>query len=305
MHFIDQDEIEADLPAGWNEKVQASWEYVRNKINQAEQAIRDQSEEKGWTPEQLEDEVYKAKIKARKAAIESKSIWSDLREILSEQSKGKCWYCETNEVRSDNPVDHFRPKNSVSECTDHPGYWWLAFDWTNYRFSCTFCNSRRVEVKTSGGKQDHFPLFVPPYWNKCEDDKNNERPMLLDPAEESDCRLITFNDNGEARPAASERSSEEFKKAEKSIVLYHLNHKPTTRARKIVFQKIRELISNTNELLEQGLDENSRSIKFNRKELIKLIRYECKSTRFNSAARVCLMKFKDDNAWVKDILERA
>jgi len=304
MRFIDQDEIEADLPGDWNVKVQSAWEYVQGKIDEAGQSVLDKAEEKGWEGEQLQGKIEEAKVKARKAAITYKGIWSDLSDLLAEQSNGKCWYCETIEDRSDNPIDHFRPKNKVAECDDHPGYWWLAFDWKNYRFSCTYCNSRRVEVETAGGKQDHFPIFVPPDWNKCEEDANAERPMLLDPLEEGDCCLITFNDNGEVCPTVSDEESEEFKKASKSIELYHLNHKPTTRARKIIFQKIRKLISSTNELLDEGIDQKSVALKSNRKELIRLIRHECKSTRFNTAARLYLMKFEDDNAWVKDILDR-
>ena len=33
MRFIDQDEIEADLPGDWNVKVQSAWEYVPNTFN--------------------------------------------------------------------------------------------------------------------------------------------------------------------------------------------------------------------------------------------------------------------------------
>ena len=75
-------------------------------------------------------------------------IWHELKEELEKCSHHKCWYCESNQDRSDNNVDHFRPKGRVTECPDHEGYWWLAFIWTNYRFSCTFCNSRRKDPET-------------------------------------------------------------------------------------------------------------------------------------------------------------
>ena len=305
MRFIDQDEIEVDLPDDWAKKVQAAWSYVNEKVAEAEQAINDTAGENGWDEDELQQRIDVAKSKARKAAISSKGLWSDLSEILAEQSKGKCWYCETNEIRSDNPIDHFRPKGNVAECDDHPGYWWLAFDWKNFRYACTYCNSRRVEVETAGGKQDHFPVFVPPDWNKSAADLNVERPVLLDPVEDGDCKLLTFNDNGEACSVVEDEASEEYIKAKMSIELYHLNHKPTTRERRIVFQKIRSLISNTNKLIEEGVDENSDAIKSNRKDLFRLIRRECKSTKFNTAARLYLIRVEEDNAWVKDILDRA
>jgi uncharacterized protein (TIGR02646 family) len=305
MRFIDQDEIEVDLPDNWAETVQAAWVYVDGKVAEAGQTIADKAEEKGWEGAELQQKIDNAKSKARNKAISTKGLWSDLSGILAEQSKGKCWYCETNEIRSDSPIDHFRPKGNVAECDDHPGYWWLAFDWKNFRYACTYCNSRRVEVESAGGKQDHFPIFVPPDWNKCADDSNVERSKLLDPIEDNDCKLLTFNDNGEACSVVEDEESDEYKKVEKSIELYHLNHKPTTRERRIIFQRIRNLVSNTNKLLEEGVDENSDSIKSNRKDLFRLIRRECKSTKFNTAARLYLMRFEEDNDWVKDILDRA
>ena len=305
MRFIDQEEVGHDLPGNWDQIVADAWAYVNRKIDEAEQAVNDQAVAKGWEGEILQQKIVVAKTKARKAAFTYKnSVWARLSALLAEQSKGKCWYCETNEIRSDNPIDHFRPKNRVSECDEHPGYWWLAFDWKNYRYTCTYCNSRRVEVETAGGKHDHFPIFTPPDWNKCPEDSNVERPMLLDPIDDNDCKLLSFNDNGEPCSVADDETSDEYKKVKKSIELYHLNHRPTTRARRVILQKIRSLVSSTNELLEIGIDANSEAIKTSRKELIRLIRPECKSTRFNTAARIYLKKFEKDNQWVKDILDR-
>ena len=42
--------------------------------------------------------------------VASSSIWRDFYHLLPEAYKRKCWYCEAEEVRSDMPVDHFRPK---------------------------------------------------------------------------------------------------------------------------------------------------------------------------------------------------
>ena len=37
-------------------------------------------------------------------------IWRDLKNALADLSHDKCWYCEVKQERSDNAVDHFRPK---------------------------------------------------------------------------------------------------------------------------------------------------------------------------------------------------
>src|SRR6266496_5376859 len=101
----------------------------------------------------LED-VQNAAVADRPAVIQKHAhVWAALRSHLKTLSK-KCWYCESLELRSDQPVDHFRPKGAVRGTKAASGYWWLAFDWKNYRLSCTFCNSRRVDVEggTEGGK---------------------------------------------------------------------------------------------------------------------------------------------------------
>ena len=76
--------------------------------------------------------------------IEKNPIWQDLFIPLSNLSKGKCWYSEALEVMSDSDVDHFRPKNEAKNINDihradEDGYWWLAYDYENYRFNETGC----------------------------------------------------------------------------------------------------------------------------------------------------------------------
>ncbi|MFL7866374.1 HNH endonuclease family protein [Vibrio cincinnatiensis] len=304
MRYIDIDEVDLDLPDDWDEVVEGAWEYVNGKIDAAEIATNAKADEKGWDAQKRAEQIEIEKVKARKKAIAAKSnVWSLLSDILAKRSYGKCWYCESNELRSDNPIDHFRPKGKVAECPDHPGYWWLAFEWSNYRYACTYCNSRRVEVETAGGKQDHFPVFTPPDWNRSKDDNNAEKPKLLDPSDEDDYKLLTFNKNGEACPNCSDEDSEDYQKAKESIDKYHLNHEPTKKARKAIRQRIKQIIANTNKLLEEGVDTRSIQIKSNKKELIKMIRPSCTTTKFNTAAKLYLREF-EENAWVKEILDR-
>lgn len=303
MRYIDMGEVELELPANREAQVAAAWIYVNDKMDQKEATIRAEGARKNWSDVEISSKVAAGRVSARKAAITAKNnMWSNLSELLAEQSNGKCWYCESKELRSDNPIDHFRPKGKVVECSEHPGYWWLAFDWSNYRYACTYCNSRRVEAESAGGKHDHFPLFTPPDWNKCEADTNAEKPMLLDPTKANDCKLLAFNQNGEACPNESDSLSDNFKRAEKSIELYHLNHKNTTRARKQIHQEIRQLVAATNELFEQGLNIQSVAIENNIRTLLRKIRTTCKSTQFNTAAKLYLSQF-DHHQWVKEILD--
>src|SRR5207248_877805 len=110
----------------------------------------------------------------------------------------------------DKHVDHFRPKNSLSkeDSPNHPGYWWLAFCLANYRYSCTFCNSRRTDSASgsAGGKGDRFPIRDEA--KRCQSQTDpliREEPALLDPTVPGDPLLLWFDQDGTARATYSEQ----------------------------------------------------------------------------------------------------
>ena len=113
---------------------------------------------------------------------------------------------------SDYHVDHFRPKGSVAAHPDKPtnqreeGYWWLAFDWTNYRLAGSWANSPHhiEEQNLTIGKWDYFPLLNERFKAVAPgDDHEREQALLLDPVKEMDTRLLTFNQSGSAVPATA------------------------------------------------------------------------------------------------------
>jgi len=184
------------------------------------------------------------------------SLWSEIKQSLDELSESKCWYCESEQSRSDNAVDHFRPKGKVAECEDHEGYWWLAFDWRNYRLSCTFCNSSRVDAKKgdTGGKQDYFPIFNEDSRAKqSTDDISLEQPCLLDPTNPDDPGLLWYDySEGRALPKYAEDEDEQkFKRAKISIQLYHLNHTKIEEKRKVLYNEIVDLVDIGSESLRK------------------------------------------------------
>lgn len=99
----------------------------------------------------------------------------------------KCAWCE--QVRSSKrelDVEHYRPKvwatewagapplvsdTPPAEINDRPGYWWLAFAWSNYSLGCKTCNQ--------GWKRNLFPLASP--LPSVEGIEQHEAPLLLDP----------------------------------------------------------------------------------------------------------------------------
>ncbi len=75
----------------------------------------------------------------------------DVRGALYTAQGRACAYCGCALPRNDRgDVDHFRPKSSVRGERAHGGYWWLAYDFTNYLLSCRICNSTL--------KSDRFPI---------------------------------------------------------------------------------------------------------------------------------------------------
>lgn len=99
----------------------------------------------------------------------NQKVWAKLKDwLLDNVFHGKCAYCEVSEVRSSYHAEHFRPKGrvtikvknkfTVAKTYDeeglevkHPGYFWLAFNWSNLIPSCNNCNTAR-------GKRDQFPV---------------------------------------------------------------------------------------------------------------------------------------------------
>ena len=49
----------------------------------------------------------------------------------------KCGYCERI-CKAD--IEHYRPKKKVDGITNHDGYYWLCYEWTNLLPSCVTCN---------------------------------------------------------------------------------------------------------------------------------------------------------------------
>src|SRR5689334_10274966 len=248
MRFILQDDVYDNLPDDWDDKVAAAVKYVDDKVA----AARADAIAKGKAGAELEDICLVARHKAIKA---KSAVWRAADAALRKASHDKCWYCEIRQDRSDKPVDHFRPKNSVVEDTTHPGYTWLAFDWLNFRLSCTYCNSKRRDLEggTKGGKQDHFPIIPPPPHARSAID-TRDHPKLLDPADDVDTKLLTFRPNGFPHPAND--TARTIERVEASIELYHLKQVSLVRKRKRLAADIAEHVSKGDEAKAANDDSN-------------------------------------------------
>ena len=80
----------------------------------------------------------------RKNYMTTNNIWSKFKPILIRYYGEKCWYSECSLEGSFGDVDHFRPKGKSTDDKKNiilsDGYWWLAYDYLNYRLSCEKSN---------------------------------------------------------------------------------------------------------------------------------------------------------------------
>lgn len=190
------------------------------------------------------------------------NIWRDLKDGLASLLNDKCWYCESPIDRSDNAVDHFRPKNRVSDAINpHVGYRWLAFDPSNFRYACTYCNSRRLGVNTAGGKADRFPLVDEETRVYSEGAIDQEYPMLLDPCDLTDWKLLgCHQENG--LPCATSAEDIPKQRAEVSIEVYHLNYEPTCKRRHAAAVQLMADIDDAKRFFELATRDQSRRVDF-------------------------------------------
>lgn len=125
----------------------------------------------------------------------------------------KCAYCEV-QIDNSQPgdVEHFRPKGRVVDENfkpirvdhpafgniDHPGYFWLAYTWTNLFPSCADCNRYRkhggIDQVSGAGKADRFP--VENVHTCVPGDEHLETPLLVNPSEMNPAEHLDFRPDG-------------------------------------------------------------------------------------------------------------
>jgi uncharacterized protein (TIGR02646 family) len=136
---------------------------------------------------------------ADKKSLDFPDHWNepDVRGILYSAQGRVCGFCGCQLPRNDRgDVEHFRPKNSTRGIPPNGGYWWLAYDATNYLLSCSVCNRTHKRTK--------FPLLNEPLRvdSITRGAIAQEAPVLFHPAFESVEELLVFDiENGFIDPA--------------------------------------------------------------------------------------------------------
>ena len=232
----------------------------------------------------------KLTVQAKKAYIKTTNTWGLLKKWLSDLSDGKCWYCESISERAASDVDHFRPKAGVtcnrSKLTNHDGYYWLAFDWQNYRYSCQRCNRPEKDNNVSFGKHNEFALLDENQRNFTPTCINDEKSILLDPCVENDTKLLAHLSNGEVEPIYPD-GTDEYERAEYTCRVLGLNQFGIPKKKRDSWEPISLLITlaGNNPLVIQQLEK----------------KLATETTEHSSFFRAMISTHRDKQ-WVEDLL---
>lgn len=177
-------------------------------------------------------------IKERNELIDKRSgHWGKLKPWLLALSGGKCWFTEARDIASHLDVEHFRPKKTARNVKgpDRDGYWWLAFDFMNFRIAGTVPNRK---------KGVWFPLRYgsqcSTYTRRCEGD---EVPHFLDPTNAYDVTLLAFDEEGKAIPAPG-ITRWEYVRVKRTVERLKLTeHQALAEERRKVWQNTTKLIN--------------------------------------------------------------
>ena len=114
----------------------------------------------------------------------------EVKEALRVAQHGKCAFCESYFKHiAFGDVEHFRPKGGYrrrdGDPLRQPGYYWLAYEWSNLFYSCQLCNQQF--------KRNLFPLRDNRRRARSHrSDLASEQPLLIDPAAHDPAAHIGF-----------------------------------------------------------------------------------------------------------------
>jgi uncharacterized protein (TIGR02646 family) len=152
----------------------------------------------------------------------------ELREALGLLFHGKCAYCETSvDIAAKPDTAHFRPRTTAVDLdgtTTKPGYWWLAYAWSNVYVACQQCNRN---------KGNRFPVSGPRA-RTPDDDLSAERPLLLDPCADAPDEHLLFDAAG----AVASRSDADPDRGAFTIDCLGLNRTSLVEARRLAAEAL-------------------------------------------------------------------
>lgn len=116
---------------------------------------------------------------------------AEVKDKLKSLQRDKCCFCEARVSHvSHGDVEHYRPKGGwiqkEKDKLTQPGYYWLAYDFSNLFLSCQICNQKY--------KKNYFPLADPKKRATTHSHKiSDEKSLIIDPGKEDPSKYLSFN----------------------------------------------------------------------------------------------------------------
>lgn len=246
-----------------------------------------------WTTraKALSDRLDAAATKSERDKIidDNAALWGELKQWLLQISNGKCWFSEARDCFSHWEVEHYRPKKSSKNLDGterNDGYWWLAFDWLNFRI-CGNVGNRK--------KGTFFPLRDGTH-HATSGDRNidDEIPYLLDPTRPEDPLLLSFDENGDAKPLEGLDDWSKHR-VEVSIERYKLSdHEPLRESRRDIWSQCNREVNYCQNLMDELSKAPSATKREQvRQQMLKLNAFVSSDAEFSATACECLRNRKE------------
>lgn len=241
--------------------------------------------------------IAETDFEKQKEVIDKNSrVWGKLKQHLMKLSYNKCWYSEAREVYSHYHVDHFRPKKQATDINgiDQGGYWWLAFEWTNYRICGSVGNTK---------KGDRFCVLK----NKAKgynDPTEDEIIYFLDLTDEDDPLQISFDESGQAKPLSLDKDGWDYERARYTIDNLDLNYELLKEARRDLWDTCQSKLNELQNLMKQNNQYPSATKKAQIKSrMVELKELTKLKSEFSATAVTCLLR--SDILWVQKLVSEA
>jgi len=209
---------------------------------------------------------------------------------LSDLNFEKCWYTETKFGGDYQEIEHYRPKKGTKDIdgnihVSHPGYYWLAFELSNYRL----CKSRPNRKKGT-----FFPIVDERFRaSSTAQSWRDEIPFFLDPLKETDVILLSFNDDGV--PVAQDGiGDKDTQRVNFTIEKYFLDERVLNTRRRQTWQTSRALYYSYLSQMKEANEVGSIAARTKaEEELVKLKDMLTPSSEFSAVAKESLCKLGD------------
>jgi hypothetical protein len=221
------------------------------------------------------------------------ALYKRQRDRLLAATYKKCAYCEIRLApgQKKGDVEHYRPKKGARRMDgkvvkvlrdgveiDHPGYYWLAYDYQNLLPACIACNRRAGDAAsgTNTGKADIFPT-LDDHWAAYPEEVPEEQPALLNPWLDEPAQHLCFDPDTGIVAGITERGRI-------TVDLLGLNRDELPEARKKACEDLRRALAESlNDAVRRGADPDDlrilQSVANGSAEYAAICRVECRRGR--------------------------